>query len=483
MMLRRRWTGAPLVLALVIGCGTVAGASQGRPGAAEPAGTPGANGLGDPYFPAMGNGGYDVRRYRIDATVGLRPGRLVRAETEVTATATQALSRLTLDFSLPVDAVRVDGRVARWRQSGNALIVTPPATVPDGDRFTVTVDYHSIGTPSGWFRTPAGSGSTEVVAIGEPRVAQWWFPSNDHPRDAARYDVTLRVPRGRQGVSVGRLVAHRTTARRSVWRWRTAEPLATYVAFFAAGRFALRSERVGDVRYTYAVSRLLPAHRRRTNLRLLRLTPRLVAGLEADLGPYPYADGGGLVTAAFRTEDWAMETQTRPVYPAMTPGRAARRLLVHELGHQWFGDLVRPDRWRDIVDNEGFARWTELRWVERHDGPGATSQFLAMYDDHPAGSRFWRMPIDDPGPDRLFAWPVYDRGGMMVQALRNRIGDRAFFRLLRRWTREYGGRPARVADFEALAADVSGADLTDFFDAWLRTTAKPARTVANGFPP
>lgn len=80
----------------------------------------------------------------------------------------------------------------------------------------------------------------------------------------------------------------------------------------------------------------------------------------------------------------------------------------------------------------------------------------------------------DPQRDTMFASAVYQRGAMTLQALRERIGDRAFFRLLPAWTRLHRYGNADTADFVRLAERVSGQQLDDLFDAWLFTTGKPA---------
>ena len=69
---------------------------------------------------------------------------------------------------------------------------------------------------------------------------------------------------------------------------------------------------------------------------------------------------------------------------------------------------------------------------------------------------------------------------MAVQALRHRIGDVAFWTLLRTWVSQRAYGNGSVADFEALAAAVSGQDLTAFFDAWLHARVVPAKTAENG---
>jgi len=154
--------------------------------------------------------------------------------------------------------------------------------------------------------------------------------------------------------------------------------------------------------------------------------------------------------------------------------------VVHELSHQWFGDSVAVESWRDIWLNEGAATFMEARYAETHGGLPAQSWLLDTYKDYADDSWFWDLDIADPGPDQLFEWPVYERGGMALQALRHRIGSDAFWRLLRQWLRDNSGGNGSTEAFVALAEQVSGEDLDGFFQAWLRDAARPARTAANG---
>ena len=104
----------------------------------------------------------------------------------------------------------------------------------------------------------------------------------------------------------------------------------------------------------------------------------------------------------------------------------------------------------------------------------------AGYDRRPAENPFWDLEIGDPGADRIFAGPVYTRGAMTFQALRNRIGDPDFWTLLQRWVSENADGLGTRAGFEALAEEVSGEQLDQFFRAWLDVGGKPADLAVNG---
>ncbi len=83
------------------------------------------------------------------------------------------------------------------------------------------------------------------------------------------------------------------------------------------------------------------------------------------------------------------------------------------------------------------------------------------------------MIIGDPGPDALFNQVVYVRGGMALRALRAKVGDDVFFRIMRTYADRYRDGNASIEDFVALAEEISGQDLGDFFHAWLYEAQLP----------
>ena len=148
-------------------------------------------------------------------------------------------------------------------------------------------------------------------------------------------------------------------------------------------------------------------------------------------------------------------------------------MVTHELAHQWTGDDLALARWRDIWLNEGFATYMEWLWSQ-DQGRDSADDIFGFYSGIPADDPFWQLTIGDPGPDRLFDGAVYGRGAMTLHALRGRIGDADFFRLLKRWTALHSGGNVTTAQFRRLAESVSGQRLGAFFRTWLYTTGKPA---------
>ncbi|WP_431041371.1 M1 family metallopeptidase [Streptomyces sp. P1-3] len=445
--------------------------------AAEPG--PGAPGIGDSYYPASGNGGYDVSHYNLRLKYQPKTDRLEGTAT-IVASATQDLSRFNLDFALGVSSVLVGGKKANFKKTGShELEITPATQLDAGKPFTVVVRYS--GTPStvlidgftAWQRTPDGA-----VAAQEPEGAAWWFPSNDHPLDKATYDVSVLVPEGTQAISNGTLQS--TSPQAGGWtryNWRSSKPQASYLATLAVGKFDITTDTTANgLPVINAYSKDLGDNAGAARASVER-TGEIADWLSEVFGPYPFTALGGYVPNV--PTSFALETQTRVFYsPKGFSSGANASLVVHELAHQWYGDSVSVKDWRDIWVNEGFARYAQWLWSEK-EGEG-TAQEVAdfTYAKYAADDPFWTVKPGDPGADNQFHIAVYDRGALALQALRNEIGDKAFFALLKDWptANRYGN--GSVQDFVAFAEKATGKELSALFDTWLFTPSKPAAPAA-----
>ncbi|KPI19908.1 Peptidase M1 membrane alanine aminopeptidase [Actinobacteria bacterium OK074] len=441
--------------------------------------SPGAPGIGDSYYPYYGNGGYDVEHYDLRLKYQPQTDELAGTATILGVT-TQDLSSFDLDFLLDVSEVRVNGATAAFTTAEqHELVVTPAKPLPKGTPITVVVRYTGVPSTksaygfSTWHRTPDGA-----VAADEPESAWWWFPSNDHPSDKATYDVSVAVPDGTQAISNGTLQSVSSQLGWTRYSWRQNKPQATYLATLALGKFDITtSTSEGGVPVLNAYSRDLGDNDGAARASVER-TGEIVDWLSGYFGPYPFASAGGYVPNT--TTGYALETQTRVFYsPRQFASGANTTLIVHELAHQWYGDDVSLKGWKDIWLNEGFARYAQWLWSE-HEGEG-TAQELAdyIYALHPADDAFWTVEPGDPGPDDQFDLAVYDRGALAIQALRNAVGDDAFFAILKGWPQEHAYGNASIADFQAYAERVSGQSLGALFDTWLFEPVKPA-TPATG---
>lgn len=549
--------------------------------------TAGSNSIGDPYFPLMGNAGYDVLQYDLALDLDVAAGAITAGTATIDALALVDLCAFNLDFrGLQIEQITVNGAPATFSRRDGELTVTPAAALPAGSAFSTEIRYHGVpmgqdaptlgtlivaivggllglgeqkfGTStsglydSGWWK-----GRDTIFIAGEPNGSLTWFPANAHPADKATYTLRLTVPTPYTVVANGTLSETTTTDGKTTSVWESRDPMASYLVTFHAGRLDVE-ERDGPhgipIRLAYAES-----VGRGQRVMFDRL-PEQITYFESVFGPYPFASAGGTVVGAPIL--YALETQTMPTFGA-TPlvgdvpltGQELedhQNIVAHELAHQWFGDAVSLLRWQDIWLNEGFATYATFLWTEHSKGVVARNHEIArLYAFHaelnpfqdPAqlatldagdvldgyravSQRFFNRQIDDrfvnryleglgatslaalesipapagldqlaalgvppeafpgptprtgdPGPADLFSpTMVYERGALTLHALRRRVGDEAFFTILRTWTSRFHDGNATTADFIALSEEVSGQDLQAFFDAWLYQPALPPLT-------
>jgi len=243
---------ASLLLALValLAASSVAQAAQPLKGKA------GSSGLGDPYYPSDGNGGYDVQHY--DLAVGYDPSSGVLSGTAtITAETTQALSQFNLDLhGLTVRSVTVDGASVKFKRKKDELVIVPKAAIANGATFTTVVRYdgvpETIGDSeigiSGFLPTEDG-----FIIAGEPHGAATWFPANDHPLDKATYTFHITVPSGLQVIANGAFQGTTGGGATTTWTWDATIPMTTYLATVDVGHFDMTEYEQGGIAYANAI--------------------------------------------------------------------------------------------------------------------------------------------------------------------------------------------------------------------------------------
>jgi aminopeptidase N len=466
-----RTCGAVVLAVAVLGAGApgTAGATPPRPGAA---------GVGDPYYPTYGNGGYDVSHYRLDLRYDPASDRL-DGVARIEARATQALDRFDLDLQgMTVQRITVaqggHRRPATWSRTGTELVVTPDRPIHRHDEFTVAVRYGGVPTTfssafgsGGFFHTDDGA-----MVVGQPEVAATWFPVNDHPIDKATYTFRITVPNGLQVVANG--LPRGTEPAGAGWTthvWRARDPMASYLATVDIGSWDVRMRTTaGGLPIIDAVDPDLGAVADAT----LARQEAMITFLEGVFGRYPFETAGAIVDDQ-EPVLYSLENQTRPVYTRLAfilPN--AEATVVHELAHQWVGDDVSLARWSDIWLNEGFATYAEWLWQARGEGRRLADITTFVHASIAPDDPFWQVVVGDPGVPDLFADAVYLRGGLTLEALRRTIGDRPFSKVLRRWVSQRSGGHGTTAELIALSERISGRQLDGLFRRWLFTPGRPS---------
>jgi aminopeptidase N len=415
-----------------------------------------------PYPPAHGD--YRVTHYDLELDYKVGSNRL-SGRAVVTAVAATPLDRIVLDLAgLTVRRVQVDGRGARFGHRAGTLRITPARPVLGP--FTVEVRYGGNPRPVrgrwgdiGWDELTDGA-----LVASQPVGAPSWFPCNDRVADKAAYRIAVTAEAPYTVRATGVLTASRRSAGTRTWVFERPEPTSTYLVGVQIGRYEELPLGPGQTAF-------VPPRLRRAAARDLGRHAAMMTTLTDLFGPYPFGDYQ--VVVADDELDVPIEAQGMSVFGAnhLDGRRTHERLLVHELAHQWFGNSLGLAGWNHIWLNEGFATYAEWLWSEASGGRGAA-----------AHAREWHAAIAplrgdlvlaDPGLDHLFDLRVYKRGALTLHALRLRMGDAAFFALLRDWVARHRHGSVTTGQFTALAAEHAGVDLTDLFTAWLHRPALP----------
>ncbi len=471
----RRWLLLPLFVLLLSGCTNLPIYIEGvsplitpEVVAPQPTVLPGPAGLGDALFPQLGNSGYDVQHYDLDLSVDV-PGNTITATATISATALTALDSFHLDLKgLIVSSIEVNGEPVPFTREGGELIIDPPTTLAEGERFTTTVAYGGEPEPRslpqlgdiGWINR-----DDTIVVVSEPFGASTWFPVNDHPQDKATYTLRVTVAEPYVVASNGLLLDTIEADGQRTYVWDVRNPMASYLATVAIDQYIIETQEGPD---GLPILNFITPGTREVALASLEKTPQMIEFLTELVGPYPFESYGAIVLPL----GFSLETQTRSLLSQAHLLMPGGEVVMHELAHQWFGNSVSLEQWQDIWLNEGFATYMSWLWMEEQSGP-------ALLDRLVRGNmqmQFMAEPPGTPSADDLFSQSVYIRGAMTLHALRLRIGDEAFFDLLRQYYATYRDDNVSTAEFIALAEEVSGESLDDFFERWLYTTGIPSLT-------
>ncbi|RJL32796.1 M1 family metallopeptidase [Bailinhaonella thermotolerans] len=434
--------------------------------------SPGSPGLGDPLFPTLGNGGYDVRHY--DLTFDYTPvAKTFTGKVEIRAKATQALSSFNLDFDRhTVDSITVNGRPATWSHDGGELVVTPAEPLRHGRPFDVTVAYHGVGTGpyaglSGWnFGSDGGFASAAQASR-----ADTFLPVNDHPSGKATWTFRVSAPPGYVATGNGVLTGTSEKDGRTVWTFEAREPMASELLGIAVVKGVYRE---GRGPRGLPLRHVIPAGQEEKYGPIADLTGEQVAWAEKRFGRFPFSTYGIHVYDGYKA---ALENQTLSLFGTNWFNRPDgttkyTTTMIHELVHQWFGDSVTPKTWQDAWLNEGPAVYYAAVWGEEQGWDRLDDKMRTVYGKLDAV----RAKDGPPGrPKGLGGYNIYDGGALVLYALRLELGDDPLFdRVMRTWVQRNEDGNASTEDFVAHTAKITKrAGIDAFLRSWLYDEKNP----------
>lgn len=472
--MRKSITVVMVVLVLALGIANI-GASWHLVEAQGP--QAGSDGLGDPYFPLLGNGGYKATHYLIDVGVDMDK-QTIDSTVTIDAQATQDLSAFNLDFiGFQISKLALNGVETDYNRNEHELTIKPAQVLANGDKFTVVIKYsgsptvdRTPGSPTtGWSWYPGG-----VYVASEPAAAARWYPVNDHPLNKATYTIRVTAPKPYIVAANGLLKSTTDNGDTETFLWETSHPVASYLVTVDISKFKIETATGPN---GLPIRNYFPADYSPDEEKLFSREGEMIALFSKLYGPYPFEAFGAVV--ADIDLGYALETQTLCLFgrrqgAAVLRGVNSDEVVAHELSHQWFGDSVSLKKWQDIWLNEGFATYSQWMWREHLDGRKALDDIIGKAHAFiKQAGPIKAVPPGKPPVYDLFNVGVYYRGGMTLHALRLTVGDDTFFRIMQTYFKRYQESNADTNDFITVAQEVSGKDLKDFFQSWLYADAIP----------
>jgi aminopeptidase N len=300
----------------------------------------------------------------------------------------------------------------------------------------------------------------------EPYGAFTWYPVNDQPADKALYDFTITVPSPWVGIANGALTDRTESEGLTTTTWHTNEPMSSYLVTVATGDYTMTTN--STARSGKEISYWVPTDQAELAEGLYGAAGAL-EWLEDKLGPFPF-DTLGFLLVENRS---GMETQTM-ITLGITDYTTSTPVLLHEMAHQWYGDEVTPDDWRDVWMNEGMAMYLQGLWTAEQEGRTA-DDLMDEWAEFESDMRRESGPPADYDPAQFGEGNIYYGPALMWHELRKRLGDDMFFEMVREWPEARSDKNSGREDYLAWIEEQTGKELTAFFDAWLLGEKTPPR--------
>jgi aminopeptidase N len=385
-------------------------------------------------------------------------------------------------YELDLDEVEVhsvttpDGEPHPWRHADGKLSVAP---APE-----IVVRWSGAPRRGLWFVGPnaaAPDRAPEAWTQCQDQDGHFLFPCFDHPSVKHPWTIRITAPPGYGTVGNGRLLSREG----DTWTWEQAEPMPAYLVTVVVLKMDVYEDVCDETPVRYLVPAGVPAE---LVQRSFGRTPAMIAHLSKLYGAYPWPRYDQVVVHDFifgGMENTAATTLTDLVLMDEIAAEDGDfdDLVVHELAHQWFGDLVTCVDWSQGWLNEGWATYTEHLWQRAHKGVDEADWHLfeqvGNYLDEDGGR--YRRPIVSylfKAPIDLFDRHLYEKAAVVLHTLRHQLGDAAFWAGVRLYLDRHRHGTVHTRDFQRALEDATGRNLDRFFAQWILGAGHPQLDVS-----
>ena len=424
---------------------------------------------------------YDVTYHKLEFTVNPSVF-FITGKVTTTFTALSNMSTVTFDLTneLTVSSVTKNGTPLTFVQnSNNELVITLPTVQTAGTSATVVINYS--GAPSQGedaFTIDTHNGTPILFTLSEPYGARDWWPCKQDLNDKINsIDIYITAPSAYVSVANGKqmgLVTNLNTTKTTHFKHN--HPIPAYLVAIAVTNYQVFTQTAGTAPNTFPIVNYIYPENFTSAQASLAVTLPIMDLFEDLFETYPYADekyghaqfgwGGGMehTTVSFMAN-------------------FDRDLIAHELGHHWFGNKITCASWNDIWLNEGFASYMEGLVIEEFDGATAFANWknsLTLNITSQAGGSVYVPESDILNVNRIFSGRLtYNKGAMVVNMLRLKLGDTHFFQGLKNYLADtnLAFAYAETNDLKTHLETISGLSLTEFFNDWVYGQGYPTYNI------
>ncbi|HJP64477.1 MAG TPA: M1 family metallopeptidase [Mucilaginibacter sp.] len=324
---------------------------------------------------------------------------------------------------------------------------------------------------------------TQIWTEGEPESSSGWFPTIDKPNQKTTSEISMTVPAKYVTLSNGRLAMQKKNAdgtRTDTWKMEL--PNAPYLFMMAVGDFKIYRDQWHGKEVNYYLEPKYAPYAKD----MFGDVPEAMGFFSKITGiDYPWNKYAAIVVRDYVSG--AMENTTANVFGS----QSTRRELLdqyyssgveHELFHQWFGDYVTCESWSNLTLNESFADLGEILWLEHKYGKDAADEHLYNgLQGYLGGQQNHKIPLVNFHYEAIhnaFNGVTYQKGGRILNMLRNYLGNAAFYKGLNIYLKSNAFKSAEAQQLRLAMEDASGLDLNWFFDQWYYGAGHPVLDIS-----
>ncbi|ADI65319.1 M1 family metallopeptidase [Trichormus azollae] len=398
---------------------------------------------------------------------------------------------LTLDaVNLNIQSVQVDEAEQKFEYDGEKLAILLSEPTQIGQRLLIAIAY-SVEKPQRgiYFIQPDKHyphKPTQVWTQGEDEDSRFWFPCFDYPGQLSTSEICVRVAKPLIAISNGELIDTFEDGNQQIYHWSQQQVHPTYLMTLAVGDFAEIRDAWQGKPVTYYVDKGREADAKRS----MGKTPRMIEFLSEKYGyPYPFPKYAQVCVDDFIFGGMENTSTTLLTDRCLLDERASldnfntESLVVHELAHQWFGDLIVIKHWSHAWIKEGMASYSEVMWTEHEYGKDDAAYYQLLQARsylNEDSSRYRRPMVTHVYREaiELYDRHIYEKGSCVYNMIRTELGDELFWTAIQTFVQDHAHQTVETVDLLRAIEKATGLNLTFLFDQYVYRGGHPDFKVA-----